>query len=163
MLGLAGVTAIETRVAGVTLKVTAGELIPLNIAVIEVVPAMSVVASPAEPAVLLIEATAVFEETQVTELVRSCVEESVNTPMAVNCSVLPLATLRAAGVTPMDTSEADVTVRVIVPDMPERVALSVVDPDVTALARPEVLMVAIRGLLELHVTLLDTSCLEPSE
>src|ERR1700677_514297 len=114
MLGLAGVTAIETRVAGVTLKVTAGEVIPLNIAVIEVVPAMSVVASPAEPAVLLIEAASVFEESQVRELVRSCVEESVNTPMAVNCSVLPLATLRAAGVTRMDTSEEGVTVRVIV-------------------------------------------------
>lgn len=163
MLGLTGVTAKEMSVAAVTVRVTAWELTPFDVAVIEVVPAVSVVASPREPAVLLIDAVAVFEETHVTEPVKSCVELSVNTPIAVNCSVLPLATLGAAGVTPTDTNEAAVTDSVTAPDKPDMLAVTVADPGVTALARPAALTVATGELLELHVTLFDKSSLEPSE
>ncbi len=104
---------------------------------------------------MLIDAVAVFEETHVTEPVKSCVELSVNTPIAVNCSVLPLATLGAAGVTPTDTNEAAVTDSVTAPDKPDMLAVTVADPGVTALARPAALTVATGELLELHVTLFD--------
>lgn len=58
------------------------------------------VASP----VLLIVATLVFDELQVTELVRSPVLPSVNVPVAMNCCVVPLGIERLLGVTLMEAS-----------------------------------------------------------
>ncbi len=66
--GLAGVTAMETRVGAVTVK-TVDPLIVPDVAVIVEVPAATAVANPAE----LIVATLVAEEVQVTELVRFAV------------------------------------------------------------------------------------------
>ena len=54
----------------------------------------------------MIVATEVVAEAQVTWLVRSCVELSEKVPVAVNCSVSPLATLGFAGVTAIDWSAA---------------------------------------------------------
>jgi hypothetical protein len=70
MLGFAGVTAIETSVAGVTAKVTAAEVTPFNVAVTEVLPGDRLVASPSVPVLLLTVATEVFDEAQVTADVR---------------------------------------------------------------------------------------------
>ncbi len=58
------------------------------------------VASP----VLLIVATLVFDELQVTELVRSPVLPSVNVPVAMNCCVVPSGIERLLGVTLMEAS-----------------------------------------------------------
>jgi len=69
MLGLEGVTWIETRVAGLTVKVTEPEMLP-EVAVIVVVPAAIDVAIPFEPAELLIVAAPVLEELQATRVVR---------------------------------------------------------------------------------------------
>ena len=55
---------------------------PSKLAVMVVVPVTSVVASPLEPFVLLIVATAVLEELQVTEVVISCVVLSEYVPVA---------------------------------------------------------------------------------
>ena len=77
MLGLTGVTAIETKVAAVTVKVTAGELTALSAAVTDVAPGVSVVARPLDPAALLIDATAGFDDIQMTVVVRFWVELSV--------------------------------------------------------------------------------------
>lgn len=74
-LPLAGDTAIETRLAGVTVSVVEPDTLP-DTALIVAVPAPVVDASPLEPAALLIVATAVLDEDQVTEAVRSCVELS---------------------------------------------------------------------------------------
>lgn len=64
---VAGVTAIDTRIAGVMVSVTPAEVTPPEVAVIVVVPAAIPVAMPE----LLIVAAAVFEDVQVTSDVRS--------------------------------------------------------------------------------------------
>ena len=59
---------------------------PGNTAVIVVVPVKNVsVAKPIEPCILLIVATFVIDELQVTNVVKSCVLLSEKWPIAVNC------------------------------------------------------------------------------
>jgi hypothetical protein len=77
MLGVAGVTATDTSVAGVTVKVTDGEVMLPKVAVMAVVPAATPVARPFVPAALLIVAVAGVPEFHVTVVVRTCVELSV--------------------------------------------------------------------------------------
>jgi hypothetical protein len=72
MLGLFGVTARDTSVAGVTVSVVDPETLP-DAALIVVEPAAAEVATPLEPAALLIVAIPVAEELQVTVFVKSCV------------------------------------------------------------------------------------------
>ena len=75
MLGLAGVTAMDTSVAVVTVSVVDPD-IPPDVAVTVVEPAAAEVANPLEPAALLIVAAPVFDELQVAAVVRSCVVPS---------------------------------------------------------------------------------------
>jgi hypothetical protein len=75
MLGLVGVMSRETRVAGVTVSVVVADSLP-DAAEIVVEPAATEVASPFEPAALLMEATPVSEEPHTAELVRSWVDPS---------------------------------------------------------------------------------------
>lgn len=110
-----GVTARETSVAGVTVRVVEPETLP-DVAVIVVEPAATEVAIPLEPVALLIEAAPVLEELQLTDAVISCVVLSENVPVAVNCCVVPFAMLGLVGVTVMATSCAAVTVRRVEPD-----------------------------------------------
>jgi hypothetical protein len=72
MLGLAGVTVMDTSVAEVTVSVVDPDILP-DIAVIVVEPAATDVAKPLEPAALLTAATAAVDEFQVTAVVKSCV------------------------------------------------------------------------------------------
>jgi hypothetical protein len=76
MLGLVGVTARETSVAGVTVRVVEADT-PPEVALIVVEPVSTEVASPFEPAALLMVAIPVDEELHVTDAVRSWVEPSV--------------------------------------------------------------------------------------
>ena len=62
----------------------------------------------------------VVAEAQVTWLVRSSVELSDKVPVAVNCSVSPVARLGLAGVTAIDWRTAAVTVSTVEPVMPSR-------------------------------------------
>jgi hypothetical protein len=73
---------------------------PASAALIVVVPAAKAEAKPPDEIV----ATAVFDDAQVTWLVRSPVVLSANVPVAVNCCVAPIATDGFAGVTPIDWS-----------------------------------------------------------
>ena len=75
MLGLVGVIAMETSVAVVMVSVVDPEMLP-DVALIVVEPAATDVASPLDPAALLIVATLVLEELQVTAPVKSCVVSS---------------------------------------------------------------------------------------
>ena len=77
ILGFAGVTAMDTSVAAVTVKVTPGDVMLPKVAVMEVVPTAAVLASPFVPAALLIVAVAGVAEFHVTAVVRFCVEWSV--------------------------------------------------------------------------------------
>ena len=70
--GLAGVTEIETRTAGWTVKTVEPAIEP-KVAVIVVEPCDNVVACPCVPALLVMVATAWFEELQFTLPVMSCV------------------------------------------------------------------------------------------
>ena len=63
-MALAGVTAIETRAAGVTVSVVLPDT-PPDTALIVVEPAAVTSRKPFEPAALLIVATAVLDELQV--------------------------------------------------------------------------------------------------
>lgn len=69
--------------------------------------------------------------------------------------------LGRAGVTPIDTSEAEVTVNVAVPDTSLDVAVMVAEPAATPIARPLELMVATAGADEVQVTDVRV-CFEPS-
>ena len=66
MLGVGGVIAIDTNVAGVTVKVMGAEVMAPIAAVMRPVPAATEVARPLEPAALLIVATDAVAEAQVT-------------------------------------------------------------------------------------------------
>jgi hypothetical protein len=80
MLAVAGVTAIEDRVAAVTVRVADPDL-PLKVAVMVAEPAALAVARP----LLLTVAVVVLEELQVTCEVIVWVVESEYVPVATNC------------------------------------------------------------------------------
>src|SRR5277367_3847196 len=82
--GFAGVTAIDCRVAAVTVSNVEPE-IDDDVAVMVEVPTPAPLASPAA----LIVAVAVVPDDQVTVEVRFWVEPSLNVPVAVNCCVAP--------------------------------------------------------------------------
>jgi len=84
MLGLVGVIATETSVAGVTVSVVDPDKVP-DVAVIVVEPAATGVATPFEPVVLLIPAIDDADELQTTDVVRFCVVLSEKVPVATNC------------------------------------------------------------------------------
>jgi len=78
--GFAGVTAMETRVAAVTVNKSGALVMAPEAAVMLLEPTASVEARP----VVLMVATAVFEEAQVAVPVRLAVLPSVYVPVAVN-------------------------------------------------------------------------------
>ena len=159
--GLSGVIAIDcsTTPPLVIVKVTAGDVIPLRLAVILLVPTVTDVATPSLPAVLLIVATAVVPETHVTLLVIVWVVPSEYVPVAINDSTLPKEITGYAGVIVIDCKIALVTVRVMaVAVIPLKLALIFVVPVANVVAKPllpaVLLIVAVAGVSELHVTLL---------
>ena len=87
IVGPDGDTVIELSDALLTVKDALPET-PPDVAVIVVFPAATALATPFVPAVLLMVATAVDEELQLTELVRFCVLPSLNVPVATNCAVV---------------------------------------------------------------------------
>ena len=96
MLGLVGVTDIDTSVAEVTASEVDPDILP-DVAVIVVEPAATDVALPLEPAALLMAATVVDDDFQVTDVVRFCVELSEYVPVAVNCFDVPAQCLDWSG------------------------------------------------------------------
>ena len=133
----AGVTLMDTSSAGVTVSEALFEVTPERLAVMVVVPSAWDLASPFEPVTLLIIATAVSEEFQVTDDVMLSWVPSEKVPVAINCRGSPRATLWLDGVTSMDSSTAWVTVKV---DDAEgnasTVAVMVAVPRLTAVASP---------------------------
>jgi hypothetical protein len=109
-----------------------------DVAVIVVEPAPAAVARPLRPEVLLMLATDVEEEFQVTDVVKFCDELSEYVPVAVNCAVMPLIMLGFVGVTEIDTSVAGVTVSVVLPDtlVAGSMAVIVAEPVPVAVAKP---------------------------
>ena len=115
MEGPVGVTAIETSSAGVTVTAVVPET-PAKVAVIVVLPTPLPVTRPWLPAELPTAATEGAEEVQVTKAVRFWVVPSEKFPVAISCSLVPLAIEELGGVIVIEVRTADVTVRVVVPD-----------------------------------------------
>jgi len=145
MVGLAGVTPIDTSVAEPTVTVTAGEVMPLKAALTWAWPGAAAVTRPAVPAALLTAATAGVEDLQVTRLVRSCVWLSEYRPVAVNCRMVPFTSVGAAGVSPIETKEVAVTLSVVETDTPSAAAKIVAEPTLRAVTRPVVEIEATPG------------------
>jgi hypothetical protein len=149
------VMVICVSVAPVTVRVEEPEMLP-EVAVILAVPAATAVTFPLKPDVLLTAATGAFDELHVTDDVISCVLLSEKVPIAVNCSAVSGAMLGLVVVTAMDTSVAEVTIRVEEPEMLPEVAVIVAVPAATAVTfplEPDVLLIVAAGVFdELHVT-----------
>ena len=135
MLGSAGVTSIDTRVAEVTVSVVDPEIAP-NVAVIVVGPTARALARPSDPRAVEIVATASSDEDQITDAVMSWVVASVKVPVAVNCCVVPFAMLGAGGSTAIETRLASVTVTRVLPEILPSWAVTVVNPTRSPLTVP---------------------------
>jgi hypothetical protein len=155
--GFTGVTAIDCRVAAVTVRVVEPLIAP-DVALIVEVPTPAPVARP----VALIVAVAVVPELHVTVLVRFCVVPSLKVPVAVNCCVAPLVIDGFAGVTAIDCSVAAVTVSKVEPLIGDDVAVIVEVPTPAPVARPAALIVAVVVVPEFQVTLDVRFCVVPS-
>src|SRR5207302_1119614 len=105
---------------------------PLNAALIFEVPCDRPLAMP--PAGVMV-ATEGVAEAHVTWSVRSSVELLEKVPVALNCSVLPLAMLGLAGVTAIETSVTLLTVRLADPCTVPSVAVIADVPGATPVAR----------------------------
>jgi hypothetical protein len=149
--GFAGVTAMDCSVGAVTVSSVEPTTDP-EVALMVLVPAATPVARPPVP----ILAVAVVPDPHVTDDVRFCVLLSLKVPVAVNCCVDPLAIDELAGVTAMDCSVAAVTVSTVDPTIEPEVALMVLVPAATPVAKPPTVMVA--AVPEAQVTEAVTFC-----
>jgi hypothetical protein len=131
-------------------------LIDPEVALMFALPTATAVARPA-----LMVATAVLVEAQEAVLVRFCVLPSLYVPVAVNCWMEAWTIEGLAGVTPTETSVAGVTVKLAEPLIDPEVALIVVPPTVTAVAKLA-LMVATVVLVEVQEAVLVRFCVLPS-
>src|ERR1017187_1172004 len=146
----AGVTAIETKVAFVTVSVAGGLVTDPSVAVIAAVPGATAVASPGVPSELLMVAMSGAEDAHVTVEVITLVLLSAYVPVAVNDCVKGTAMDAMGGVTAIEISGL-VMVRVAVPEMLPSVAMIVeVVLGMMPIASPAGLMLAPTEAL--HVT-----------
>ena len=118
-----------------------------------VVPVARVVASPAFTGAFATVATVGTDELQCELMLTSCVDPSLNVPMAANCCVEPAVTNGLAGVISIDTSVPVPTVTVVVPVTPDAVADTVSVPAFLACKIPLRRMFARLFFEERHETL----------
>jgi hypothetical protein len=102
---------METR-AGCTFNVAVSKTLPMVALIVEVPGVMPVESPP-----LLIAATAVLDELQVTLVVIVFVLLSVYVPVTTNCCVPPVTIVGIVGVTRMVTSAGAATVSVVEREM----------------------------------------------
>ncbi len=151
------VMSCETRVALVTVT-AAVPLIPPELAVTVMLPAAMPVARPDEFTVSKFCA----EEDHATEG-SNWVLPSSKMPVALNCTVVPMARVAVAGVNESDCKCASTTVKLEVSVKLPTVAVIVVVPGPTVVAKPvPALIVATAGEDELQTAPLCRSALEPS-
>lgn len=131
ILALVGVTCSSVRVAGVTARVNE-PCTPCQAAVTIVAPGLSALACPVE----LTDTTDALDEFHVTTPVRSCLEPFEYRPTALKNCWKPFGSVPLRAMTSMDSRVALVTVRVVVPVTPARVAVIRVDPAPAAEATP---------------------------
>jgi len=149
--GVAGATAIDTSVAGVTVKVV-DPLTDPDVAIMLVVPVPTLVATTCVPPTLLTVATDSLSTLHCAVCVMSWVVPSVNVPVAVNCRFVPSGVEASAGVTATETGIAGLTVSVFEPIIDPEVAVTLVFPTATLVAKPWLFTVATPLLPEVHAT-----------
>jgi hypothetical protein len=141
MLPFAGWIAIEVRLAAFTVS-SDEPVTPPNAAVMVDVPMLTELSKP----LAVILATLVADEVHFATPVMSCTLPSVKVVVAVNCWETPSGSVGVAGVTAMETGDAELTAREVVPLIAPSVAAIIVFPLATAFANPkvgaELLMVA---------------------
>jgi hypothetical protein len=125
-------------------------MLPIDAVIVDV-PIVSAEARPSRLEALLMVATVGALLVQVAS-VRTCVDLSLNVPVATNCCVVPLAMIGAAGVTVIAVNAALVTVNGVLPLTAPKVAVTVTAPTATAVALPVVLTVATPVFEELQLT-----------
>jgi hypothetical protein len=146
MDGFAGVTAMLT-IGFVTVSVAVPEIVP-NVAEIVVVPGATATANPAG----LMAATVGADDAQVTVEVMFWVVPSAYLPVAVNCCWATGASVTVGGVTAIETS-GFATVSVVLPTTAPEAAVMLLVPTATAVARPDVLMVATEEVTVIQLAL----------
>ena len=128
---------------------------------------MMPVAKPLVFRALLTVATVLSVELHVADRVKFWVLPSGKCPVAVNCNFPPTAMLGVAGVTSIELKAGVITVSVVLPDLPPKVAVIVVEPTPTDVASPLVwvplLITAAPVFEELQVTCLVKSTCVVSE
>ena len=149
----AGVIAIETSAAAVTVSVVAPVIVP-EVALIVAAPVPALVARPCVPATLLMLAMPRAEVLQITELVKFCWLPSVYVPVAVNCWVRPVGTDIFDGVTARDDSTGAVTVTLLVALIVPSAAVTVAVLLLKVERNPEALIVTTAGAEDVQVTAL---------
>ena len=103
---------------------------------------------------LVIVATAILEELQVTWVLISKLVPSENAPVAVNCWVIPagvLGMLGLAGLSDMEVRVAKVTVMIVIPEMAPEAAVIMAVPRPIPMTKPVLPTVATESLDELQV------------
>lgn len=154
-----GVTAIAVTTSAFTVS-AAVPLTEPEVAVTVTDPAVTPVARPLA-VMVAVDADDVLHVTATVP-----VEPSLYVPVAVNCWLAPVLTLAVAGVTEIDCSVfVTVTVstsRLALPVMPLSEAVTLVDPEATAVSKPLALIVAIDELPTDQVTVELTLAVEPS-
>ena len=151
--GMAAIAVAEDRVAEFTVRVVLAEVLP-EVAVMVARPALMAVANP----LALTIATDGSDEVQVTWVVISWLVPSENAPAAINCWTAPTGVLGGlAGVKVMEDRVAEVTVRVVLPEILPEVAVMIAVPaePSVAVARPLVPTVT-DGFDEVQVTCAPT-------
>jgi hypothetical protein len=149
-VGLCGLISMAARMPLVTIKFPE-PVTPPELALMSVLPPPILVANPPLPGVLLTVATLGTDELQCAEFVTSWVEPSVNVPMAVNVWFTPNGMAAFAGLTPIETTIAGVTVSVVDPLTPPRVAVIVTVPVAIEVPSALELTVPTAVLLEFQV------------
>lgn len=121
------------------------------------------IAAPvAKPAALMFT-VAGLEEAQVAVFVRFCVLPSLKVPVAVNCTLVPLAIEELLVLIVIDCSVAAVTANVkLLEVIPFWAAVILLEPMAAPVARPVELMLTAVELEEAHVTECDRSWVLPS-
>jgi formylmethanofuran dehydrogenase subunit D len=157
-----GDTVTATNTAGNTVITAVPEISDEgSVAVTVATPVATDVTKPFDDTV----AVASDDDDQDTVLVKSAVEPSEYTPVAVNCTVSPAATFATGGDTVTATNTAGNTVITAVPEIVDEgsVAVIVAAPVATAVTKPEEDTVAVPVLEDDHVTVLVRLAVLPSE
>lgn len=134
-------------------------VIPPWLTPIVVVPVVLVVAKPAFTGALAIVATDEIVELQCELMLTSCVVLSLNVPSAMNCCVLPCATVGFAGVMSTETSVPVPIVTEVEPVTPKADAVTVNVPAFFACKMPLPRMFARLFFEERHVTFVNVAVL----